>query len=92
MRALKAAPWLAGERFSLAEVGVIPYVNRLDMLALSRLWTEARPNLAHWWDRVRARPSFEPALLAYLPPGIDALMREKGEEAWPKVRAILQLG
>ncbi|MGH7089101.1 MAG: glutathione S-transferase family protein [Stellaceae bacterium] len=87
--ALARSPWLAGDRFSLAEVGVIPYINRLEMLALSRLWTEARPRLAGWWERVKARPSFAPALFAYLPPGIAALMREKGEEAWPKVRAIL---
>jgi glutathione S-transferase len=86
---LQATPFLAGDSFSLAEVGVIPYVNRLEMLNLARLWTETRPHLARWWDRVKARPSFAPALLKYLPPGIAPMMREKGEEAWPKVRAIL---
>src|SRR5262249_10269805 len=45
--------WLAGDRFSLAEVGVIPYINRLDMLALSGLWTEKRPHLTDWWQRVK---------------------------------------
>ena len=32
---LSQTHWLAGDRFSLAEVGVIPYVNRLDILQLS---------------------------------------------------------
>jgi glutathione S-transferase len=86
---LGETPFLAGDRFSLAEVGVIPYINRLDMLQLSALWTEARPHLADWWRRVRARPSFEPALVKYLPPDLRELMRVKGAEAAPKVRAIL---
>jgi ganglioside-induced differentiation-associated protein 1 len=86
---LSITPFLAGERFSLAEVGVIPYVNRLDKLALSGLWTEARPHLADWFARVKARPSFEPAMLAFVPPPLTALMRERGAEAWPKVRQIV---
>jgi glutathione S-transferase len=86
---LQATPYLAGDRFSLAEVGVIPYVNRLDMLNLSRLWTAARPSLARWWEGIKARPSFEPALMKFVPPALIPMMREKGAEAWPKIRAIL---
>ena len=81
---------LAGDGFSLAEVGVIPYVNRLDMLQLSGLWTESRPHLAAWWNRIKARPSFEPALLKYVPPTLRELMRARGKEAWPKVCAVLE--
>jgi glutathione S-transferase len=86
---LSRTPWLAGDRFSLAEVGVIPYVNRLDMLQLSGLWTETRPHLADWWQRVKARPSFEPAMLKYVPSALVELMRTRGTEAWPTVRAIV---
>lgn len=88
--ALQHGPWLAGDRFSLAEIGVIPYVNRLDMLQLSGMWTEKRPRLTDWFARVKARPSFEPALFGFVPPPLRAMMRERGTEAWPKVRAILK--
>lgn len=88
--ALARRPWLAGQRFSLAEVGVVPFVNRMDMLALSGLWTETRPHLTQWWERIKARPWFESAMLGYVPPALRALMTEKGREAWPKVRAILR--
>lgn len=71
------------------DMGAIPSVNRLEMLNLARLWTETRPHLARWWDRVKARPNFAPALLNYLPPGIASMMRKKGEEAWPKMRDLL---
>ncbi len=87
---LAQTPWLAGARFSLAEAGVIPYVNRLDMLQLSGMWTETRPHLTDWWARIKARPTFKPALMQYVPPALGALMREHGEAAWPKVRAVLR--
>lgn len=87
---LARTPWLAGDRFTLAEVGVIPYVNRLDMLQLSGLWTERRPHLAAWWQRVKARPTFEPALLKFVPPPLFEIMRRHGGDAWPKVKAIVQ--
>jgi glutathione S-transferase len=86
---LAKTPFLAGPTFSLAEVGCIPYVNRLDMLNCHGLWSETRPHLADWWARVKARPSFEPAMMKYLPPALGAMMKAKGAEAWPKVRAIL---
>ncbi len=82
-------PWLAGKTFSLAETGVIPYVNRLDMLQLSGMWTEKRPHLTDWWTRVKARPWFEREMLSYAPAPLRAMMKAKGDEAWPAVKAIL---
>jgi len=87
--ALAGRPWLAGDRFSLAEVGVIPFVNRIDMLALSGMWTEARPHLTEWWERIKNRPMFQDAMLKYVPPALRKLMTDKGREAWPKVREVL---
>jgi glutathione S-transferase len=87
--ALARSPWLAGERFSLAEVGVIPFVNRIDMLALLDIWTESRPYLTAWWARVKLRPMFQDAMLKYVPPALRTLMSDKGREARPIVRGIL---
>jgi glutathione S-transferase len=89
---LARTPWLAGDRFSLAEVNVIPFVNRLDMLALSGMWTQSRPRVTDWWERIKARPTFQDAMFKYVPPPLRRLMAEKGEEAWPKVSAILAGG
>ena len=86
---LAETEWLAGKTFSLAEVGVIPYVNRLDRLQLSGLWTGSRPHLARWWERIQERPSFAPAMRKFEPKEVAEIMREKGQEAWPRVRSIL---
>lgn len=35
--ALQGRTWIAGNAFSLAYIGMTPYVNRLDMLGMSKL-------------------------------------------------------
>jgi len=60
------------------------------MLHCAGLWLEERPHLADWFARVKARPSFYPALYGFLPASLKELMRQRGEEAWPKVREILK--
>jgi hypothetical protein len=62
------------------------------MLALSGLWTEKRRHLTAWWERVKARPTFETALFKYVPPGLGEMMGRYGREAWPAVKAIVQQG
>src|SRR5262249_39085560 len=36
--ALRGSPWLAGERLTMADVAMAPYVNRLAALSLNRIW------------------------------------------------------
>lgn len=49
--------WLAGSTFSLADIAMVPLVDRLEMLGLVALW-EAHPNAQQWARRVAERPSF----------------------------------
>ena len=54
-RQIGDADWLAGDRFTLADVAVAPYVTRLDMLAMDPLWRDGRrPRMHAWWRRVTA--------------------------------------
>jgi glutathione S-transferase len=56
--ALAASPWLAGDSFSLADIGVTPYVVRLDEFAPHGVSLRDAPAVADWWARVQARPGF----------------------------------
>lgn len=87
--ALAGKQWLAGDMFSLAEVNVIPFVNRMEMLQLQGMWEAKHPHMTAWWRRIKTRPFFEPMMLGFVPPPLRALMTEKGKEAWPKVQAAL---
>jgi glutathione S-transferase len=85
---LGTTPWLAGEDYSLADAGFTPYVNRLDQLQLSAMWAD-RPKVTDWYDRVRARPSFEIATGEWFDDESLSLMAEKGAEEWPRIKDML---
>jgi glutathione S-transferase len=82
-------PWLMGDAYTLADVAWTPWINRLDMLAMSEMWTEARPHVTAWFDRVKARPNFAPAIFKYLPDELAEDLRANGRKSWPRIKEIL---
>ncbi|BBC71088.1 glutathione S-transferase [Altererythrobacter sp. B11] len=86
--ALEGQEWLAGESYTLADGALTPYANRLEMLGLEALWHD-RPHFARWFAAVKARPSFGPALFAYLPDELRERMRADGRRAQPEFRRLL---
>jgi glutathione S-transferase len=86
--ATKIGPYLAGESYSLADVAAIPYVLRLDLLRLSRMWDE-RPCVAGWWRRMRERPSTQAAILRRMTEADAAPFKAIDPDPWPKVQALL---
>jgi len=89
-RALRNSPWLVGASFSMADIAMAPYVNRLAVLAMEGLWENGRlPGVADWFSRVRRRPEFEAAFIRWMPEDLAREMRTNGERSWPAVRALL---
>ena len=86
---LQETRWLAGAEFSLADIGLTPYVNRLAMMGMSEFWAD-RPRLSDWWDRIRSRPTFAPAFLEWCPPDLTADLMTFGTRTWPEVKRLLQ--
>ena len=88
--ALERNAWLAGAVFSLADVGLTPYVNRLDMLSMSGMWTGGRfPHVEDWFDRIKAMASFAPAFLDWCPEDLTNDLRTFGAQNWPDVKRII---
>jgi ganglioside-induced differentiation-associated protein 1 len=87
---LAESAWLAGDTFSLADVGMTPYLNRLDMLGMLGEWTKGRPRLADWFERVKARPSFESSFLTWCPPDLTKDLKTFGTMSWPEVKRVLK--
>jgi glutathione S-transferase len=88
--ALRETRWLTGDVFTMADIAMAPYVNRLAGLAMEPLWEKGRlPRVDDWFTRVRARPTFVPALVEWLPNELAAELRANGERSWPQVRAIV---
>lgn len=57
-RALQEGPWLAGPEYSLADIDIAPFVQRLVRIDLFHL-VEARPAVAGWWQRISSRPAYQ---------------------------------
>ena len=59
-QSLREGPWLNGERFSLADISLVPTIVRMQDIGLDHMWAE-RPRVGDWYERVQSRPSFAAA-------------------------------
>ncbi len=86
--ALAGHPWLVGGEYTLADVAFTPYLLRLEHLDLLGMVAD-RPRVADWYARCQARPSFAEALRKWENGKYLTLMKQRGEQHWPQVRAIM---
>jgi glutathione S-transferase len=86
---LKGGPYLAGDSFSNADCAVVPYVLRLELLKLDRMWTQY-PAVADWWSRMRARPSVKAAIFDRMTDNDWAPFKNLAPDPWPKVQELLK--
>lgn len=90
---LAERPWLSGERFGLADASLLPYVLRLEHLAMDPLLgPAARPRVADWFQRVKRRPTYATAVGAFAPDAAVQMMRANGQEVWPDVEPLTRRG
>jgi glutathione S-transferase len=78
--------WLASDTFSLADIEITPYVERIDRLGLAGMWND-RPRLDNWFKRIKERPSFK-AILDYPPSDYDDTGRD-GLKSWPRIKELI---
>jgi glutathione S-transferase len=86
---LEHGRFLAGDGFSLAEAGVIPYIFRLEVLRLAKMW-DKRPRIAAWWEQIRQRPSTRTAILDRMGDGDWAPFKNFEPDPWPSVRQMIK--
>ncbi|HEX2693568.1 MAG TPA: glutathione S-transferase family protein [Gemmatimonadaceae bacterium] len=79
--------WLASDMFTLADVEITPYVERIDRLGLAQMW-EDRPLLADWFARVKARPSFK-AIEDFPPTDFYDDTGRDGLKDWPRIKQMI---
>ena len=82
---LAQSHWLAGDTYSLADIGTAPYVHRMDRLGLSPMWSRRRPRVTDWLARLRTRSAHHQAFAKYELPEHLKLMADGGAEAWPAI-------
>lgn len=69
-KALGESAWLAGERYSIADIAQVPFVKRIDEeIAPDEMKPEKHPRVAKWWNAIQERPAFKRARIG---PFLDA--------------------
>ena len=88
---LAEADWLVAGEFSMADIAMAPYVNRLAALSMEGLWADGRlPRVMDWFRRICARPTFTPAFVDWMPPELAQEMHVNGKRSWSEIRALLR--
>ena len=92
-RDLAEGPWLTGEAFGIVDASLLPYVLRLEHLAIDAvLAPNVRPRVADWLARVKELPSYAVAVDAWIVPAAVEMMRTNGKEVWPEIETLIAAG
>ena len=81
-----------GDQFSIADVSLTPYVNRLAMMSMTGMWEGGRlPHVEKWFNRIKAMPNFTTSFIDWVPDHLTNDLRENGAKSWPEVAKILDI-
>ena len=83
--ALASSKWLLSDRYSLADTSLIAYVDRLDRLGLSGMWSEKAPNVTRWLANSRERESYTTAIRSYAGPPEEESASGTASKNWEQV-------
>ncbi|GHA61641.1 hypothetical protein GCM10008927_29000 [Amylibacter ulvae] len=84
--------WLVANTFSIADIAMTPYVNRLAMMSMRGMWENGRlPNVEAWFARIEARENFKKCLIDWVPQDLTNDLRKNGAKSWPEVAQILEI-
>ena len=86
-RRLSDREWLVGDDFTIADIALAPYVNRLDMMSMDAMWRNGRlPRVEDWFAQdSRSGPSFKPSFLDWIPDGLKNDLATNGAKSWPEI-------
>jgi glutathione S-transferase len=91
-KALQGSDWLVENKFSIADIAMTPHANRIAALSMEGLWSNGRlPRTEAWFDRIQERPTFEHALVKWMPAVLATEMRENGRRSWPQIQQLLHI-
>ena len=50
-------PWLMGNTYSLADIAVLPLIDRMQDLGFDGLWSDSYPSVSNWLLKAQQRPA-----------------------------------
>jgi glutathione S-transferase len=84
-------PYLVGDKYTLADVGMTAIFERIDNVGASHLYAD-QPRVVEYWQKVKSRPSYKQAIqdeeLAIIARGRQQVAKWK--EEWPDWKALYE--
>jgi glutathione S-transferase len=76
--------WLAGDKYSLADISFVVYLHRLDSFMMRPLWKDLK-NLDQWYEKIKTRPAYKKAIYDWGDVTADQ-RAQNGKDAYPKIK------
>lgn len=83
--AASRSPWLNADHYTVADMAMLPFINRLDMLGMSPAWRQ-KAHLVRWLDNARQSPGFDQAIVHF----VSGSAADKFSVAAEKARAEIE--
>lgn len=86
--ALNKHEWLAANSYGLADISLTSLIERMSELQCHEMWENDRPKVTAWWEKIKARPSYE-ACLGPTPNPEKPIHQAAGRKSWPEIKRLL---
>ncbi len=75
--------WVSGPAFGLADIALVPYIDRIERLGFEGLWRSEFPAVGAWLTAMRERPSYAAGIATFIPDDMVQEQRSAGATYWP---------
>ena len=83
--------WLSGDSFGLADATVVPYITRMEHLALGEILDKTySPRLSAWLDKIKRLPFYKEAVDDHIPEPLIGMLNKFGSDLKEDVIEIMK--
>ena len=83
--------WLFNNSFGIADAATLPYIIRMEQLALGELFSSTkRPNINNWYERIKNMDIFENAVTSFIPEALIGVLTKFGNDQKDRVFKIME--
>lgn len=88
---LNNSEWLFNDSFGLADASALPYIIRMEQLALNELFDiNNRPNINSWYTKIKKMDIYEKAITSFIPNKLIDFLGQCGEDQKDEVFKLME--
>jgi len=88
-QSLGTSEWIYNDSFGLADASALPYIIRMEQLALSDLFNN-RPKINAWYTKIKKMDIYQKAVTAFIPQPLIDYLYQCGEDQKDKIFKLLE--